>query len=263
MEYIRVRCSYCGGDGQYDPESQLVRCSYCSQTQTYTPKSKSGVMAGSSNNLVAMGNYALEVYDLSKALKYADKALEQDPKYYQAWLVRVKVLLRDSCLTRDAIASINKTIEYAPTQNKQQVSREVADSINKITQLYAYEYRKQGESDYHLLLRLTCGMRFKPKRGHLQFSPLNLDRYHIERFEVAHGIDTYNADTVVRLFYLYRLELSLQTASIYQVLSSSEGIERYNQYVDKHNNLVDLIANVCGSSHGNMKFSRIEMALKA
>lgn len=258
MEYIRVRCSYCGGDGQYDPVSQLVQCPYCRQTQPYSPKGKSDVVAGSSNNLVVMANYALEVSDIPKALKYADKALEKDPKNYHAWLIRVKVLLREPYLSKDAIASIDNTVKYVPEQDKQSISREIADYINEITFLSAYSYRKEGESDANLFMRLPCEMKSYIKRRPFGCLPLQTDRYQIKRFEIAHRLVPFHAGTIIRLFYLYRLEVYLQTVSINRVVSSAEGIEEYNQYVDKHNNILDLITSVAGSSYEGIKFSRIE-----
>ena len=84
MEFIKVRCTQCGGEIKLDTAKEAGRCEYCGTTLV----AEKGINSYSNsaaikdiNNLIALAQNSLWAGMPKKAYEYADKAVEIDKEY--------------------------------------------------------------------------------------------------------------------------------------------------------------------------------------
>lgn len=114
MEFIKVRCTQCGGEIKLDTAKEAGRCEYCGTTLV-TEKSigsySNSAAIGDINNLVALAQNALWAGRPKDAYEYADKALAIDKEISQAWKVKLNatqdLIDYNNCIGNPSLELIN------------------------------------------------------------------------------------------------------------------------------------------------------------
>lgn len=129
MSNITVICPKCAASIQLDNSIEFAFCSYCGN------KIKIADILNKIDNLQIVANYleiAKEAYNSQngqEAYNYATKVLEHLNSSSEAWLIKMKSIPLFSTIGEPRITEIincgKKSIEYASTENKKEISIEI------------------------------------------------------------------------------------------------------------------------------------------
>lgn len=168
MGFVVAKCTECGANIEVDDTKEAGICKYCGTAfvtenainnyNTYVTNNFAGaninVVGGDIKNLLDIAKTSLKGSNGNEAFEYANKALEIESNYYEAWIIKMKALEYMGMISNPRIAEVTmcgkNAIDFAPGNKKDEVEKEVysyylarafsllllaTDRINDVTQV--------------------------------------------------------------------------------------------------------------------------------
>jgi tetratricopeptide (TPR) repeat protein len=205
-------CPFCGGDLRVPDDRKTVKCMYCGK-DIIVREAIDKAIGPKIVNYMTLATTAKKSRNNQEAYDYYNKVLELDPQNHEAWYGKGEAAgwlstLNDFRLP-EMISGVEKAVEYAPVDKKENIKAEAAQMMNNITIAFfrissnhVFEYGSTGNAGQEFLNR--CGLM-------------------INALEIAHSYAPNDAPILDNLIFLCKFQV--------------EGVEYkdFNQYGEIRN----------------------------
>lgn len=147
MSFVAAKCTQCGANIKVDDTKDAGICEFCGTAyvtekainnyNTFITNNYAGahinIVKGDVDNLVKLGNKALEYNSAQEAYDYANRALEVNVEYADAWLLKMHAVTHFENPRFDELLSCGKNaIEYSNKESRESVSYSVWSNFLKL-----------------------------------------------------------------------------------------------------------------------------------
>jgi tetratricopeptide (TPR) repeat protein len=127
MKFIPAKCPSCGGELQIPDQRDFVKCMYCGVDikvrDVIEIRTKINV-----ENLIELGNLAIETNQFSKANEYFEKVLENEIENYDAWIGKGIVCLHNEEY-KGAEEYFHRSLNYVPNEKQTEYKELLANKF--------------------------------------------------------------------------------------------------------------------------------------
>lgn len=209
MPFKAAKCPNCAGDIQVPDDRDSVKCMYCGSDIVVREAIKLAGAEINLENILKLADEAMNSENYAEAYNYYTKILEIDPNNYKAWYGKAISAGWQSSLANlrigEILNGIEKAINLAPDNEKNELKINVATSLNQLVNAYYNSAEKSfrlGFESHNFSYEIKAKQEFK-LRMQLLLSVL----------ELASIYDTNNITTLKNIVFItqeyvsYKVEL--------------------------------------------------------
>jgi len=144
VRFIPLACPNCSGELMINESQDKAICSYCGKP--FLVRDALQEISQNVENLISLGETALETRNNEEAYSYFSQALEINPEDYRAWVGKAKATgwlsTSDNPRVDEAKIYFNQAFKYCPTQIKDELSQQLKDELILLYGILAWMYHQ-------------------------------------------------------------------------------------------------------------------------